>query len=185
MASAYNYVTNSNQFYGGTVRGNGAGGVGEGLGNWMSNTFTGDIDYARQLETLGYENAFNAEQAQINRDFQERMANTAYQRAVRDMRAAGLNPYLAYSQGGATVPSGAAAASGAGVSMRSGQQFTQLLGHVVGLLGTVAVAGMKTATAVATAKKYTEAAEIKERVAKLNYRVAAMIDANKNAKKRR
>lgn len=62
---------------------------------------------------------FNAEQAQLNRDFnaaeaqklrdwQTNMANTSYQRAMADMSAAGLNPILAYSQGGANVPGGAA-----------------------------------------------------------------------------
>lgn len=56
-------------------------------------------------------NAFSAEQAQMDRDFQERMANTQYQRGVADMRASGVNPALAIGQGGAAAPSGQAAAS--------------------------------------------------------------------------
>lgn len=52
---------------------------------------------------------FTATEAQKNRDWQTQMSNTAYQRAMKDMAAAGLNPILAYSQGGAQVPSGAVA----------------------------------------------------------------------------
>lgn len=54
-------------------------------------------------------NASNARQAQENRDFQERMRATQYQTAVEDMKKAGLNPALAYQQGGAGTPTGATA----------------------------------------------------------------------------
>ena len=63
-------------------------------------------------------NRFNAEQAQLQRDYEEHMSNTAYQRGVVDMQAAGLNPALMYGSGGAaSTPSGSSASSvGLGVS---------------------------------------------------------------------
>jgi hypothetical protein len=65
--------------------------------------FSSILGFVGQQDT----NQSNEEIAQRQMDFQERLSNSAYQRQVADMSAAGLNPMLAYIKGGgASTPSG-------------------------------------------------------------------------------
>lgn len=90
--------------------------------------------------------AFNAEQAQIAREFDERMANTSYQRAVADMKAAGINPMFAIGQGGAYSPSSPSASIGASPSgANATRDDLSVLFRLVGLI----LSGFTTASAMA------------------------------------
>lgn len=82
---------------------------------------------ATNIELQQKANEFSAAEAQKNRDFQEKMSNSAYQRATQDMEKAGINPMLAFSQGGASSPSGATASGGAArvESTRVGDALTK------------------------------------------------------------
>lgn len=87
---------------------------------WIKNLFTpggyGDsyLNKTTGAHLTGAENeanAFTAQQAQLNRDWQTQMDNTKYQRTVADMQAAGVNPALAMSNGAGSTPSGSAGSS--------------------------------------------------------------------------
>lgn len=125
--------------------------------NWLGRLFTGtdqadlqDFNRAeisannqlmRDLALQNNANAFSRSEAQKQRDFEERLSNTAYQRAVQDMKVAGINPVLMLpSQGGASTPSGSSAsassASAGGSNYRNKvlDNSSQLIGMLAGAI---------------------------------------------------
>lgn len=75
----------------------------------LTDSFSPYISAATSFFGGQQQNQANSAQSLRQMQFQERMRNTSWQAAVKDMRAAGINPILSYSQGGAAVPGGSSA----------------------------------------------------------------------------
>ncbi len=106
--------------------------------------------------------AFNQNEAAKNRNWQEMLSNTAHQREVRDLMAAGLNPVLSAMNGnGASVGSGATA-QGVTSQGAKGETDTSVNGAIANLLGSILsaqtqieAANVNARTQEAVAEKYT------------------------------
>lgn len=84
-----------------------------------------------------YSNAYNSAEAAKNRNFQEQMSNTSYQRAAKDLGALGFSPLALVSPGNsaASTPSGSTASSSGGASVHASKGSAVVMGLIRALIG--------------------------------------------------
>ena len=121
--------------------------------DWLRAEQSAQMSYEREKEMAADNRAFNAAEAQKQRDFEERLANSSYQRAIADLKASGLNPVLAYENGGAMTPSGSSASysgqSGGSSNGYSGSKGNNSLTYIIGGLMQLLAGSMSNATKIA------------------------------------
>lgn len=127
----------------------GAGSPSSGFGRWWNNisgTTANNMFTASEAEKA---RAFNSAEAQKQRDFEMYMSNTAYQRGVSDMKAAGINPMVSAGAAQASTPQGSSASSPVAHAVGSGS------GGILGIISKAA----NIAIAKGLEAKFTNSAE--------------------------
>lgn len=134
---------------------------------WSAQQAERQMDFQAQSQQIAQQ--FNAEEAARNRNWQQYMSSSAHQREVADLKAAGLNPVLSAMGGnGASVTSGATASSQAmsgskGDGDQSGNAaIVNILGTAFSALTSLASKNIDAQTSMAVATKYTEMERIIE-----------------------
>lgn len=108
-------------------------------------------------EEAAWNSWFNANQAKLNRDWQAEMSNTAHQREVADLRAAGINPILSAYGSGASTPSGSSASADTSFASAMGSIAQSAL-STAGSLASAIESANATKKAAKTSAKATKAA---------------------------
>ena len=100
------------------------------VGFWeaLDNYFTGNLDYQRQLQLTGIQNAYNALEAEKARNWSKLMSSTEYQRTIKDLASAGLNPYSVLNSGSVNSTPSAAVAHNSANYTPSKNGFVSLVG---------------------------------------------------------
>lgn len=152
--------------------------VGDGKGElkWSNAGLVAD------LETAAYNNAWSANQAQIQRDFEKDMSNTAHQREVADLQAAGLNPVLSANSTGASTPSVGIASTDTGATGSGSKTADNALNAIISQNNALvsANAQMAAASMAASATRYAADASASASMYAADAAAAASIKNNEN-----